>query len=87
MPNAGQKIIRKYQYGQAKPGLNLTQIQQFDLLVPSLKLQNKFADIVEKVGCTKDRLVSNLADLESLYGVLSQKAFQGELDLSRVPLD
>src|SRR5690606_16150552 len=27
-----------------------------------------------------------LADLEALYGALSQKAFNGELDLSRVPM-
>jgi hypothetical protein len=27
-----------------------------------------------------------LTDLEALYGALSQKAFKGELDLSRVPL-
>ena len=29
---------------------------------------------------------SSLADLEALYGALSQKAFKGELDLSRVAL-
>ena len=28
----------------------------------------------------------SLTDLENLYGALSQKAFKGELDLSRVPL-
>jgi type I restriction enzyme, S subunit len=34
----------------------------------------------------KSRYQQSLADLESLYGALSQKAFKGELDLSRVPL-
>jgi len=34
----------------------------------------------------KSRYQQSLTDLESLYGALSQKAFKGELDLSRVAL-
>jgi hypothetical protein len=30
--------------------------------------------------------IEKLTDLEALYGALSQQAFKGELDLSRVPL-
>ena len=42
--------------------------------------------IVEKVESLKSRYQQSLTDLESLYGALSQRAFKGELDLSRVPL-
>ena len=34
----------------------------------------------------KNRYQQNLTELENLYGALSQKAFKGELDLSRMPL-
>jgi type I restriction enzyme S subunit len=86
MPACGQRIIAKQQYGQAKPGLNLTQIQNFEIIDPDIDLQNQFAAIVEKVEGLKSRYRQSLTDLESLYGALSQKAFKGELELSRVPL-
>ncbi|MCM1981781.1 restriction endonuclease subunit S [Lyngbya confervoides] len=86
MPNCGQRIIEKQQYGQAKPGLNLTQIRNFEIIDPDISLQNSFATIVEKVEGIKSRYQQSLTDLENLYGALSQKAFKGELDLSRVPL-
>ena len=53
---------------------------------PPKDLQNQFAAIVEKVEGLKSRYQQSLTDLESLYGALSQKAFKGDLDLSRVPL-
>jgi type I restriction enzyme, S subunit len=54
--------------------------------LPPIDLQNQFAAIVEKVEGLKSRYQQSLADLERLYGALSQKAFKGELDLSRVLL-
>ena len=56
------------------------------LPIPPLTIQNEFAAIVEKVERIKAQLKQSLTDLEALYGTLSQKAFKGELDLSRVPL-
>ena len=86
MPACGQRIIAKQQYGQAKPGLNLTQIQNFQILDADLTIQNHFAHIVEKIESLKSRYQQSLTDLENLYGALSQQAFKGELNLSRVPL-
>jgi type I restriction enzyme S subunit len=54
--------------------------------IPKQSTQNNFAAIVEKVEGIKSRYQQSLTDLENLYSVLSQKAFKGELDLSRVPL-
>jgi len=84
MPSCGQRIINKQQYGQAKPGLNLTQINNFEILEPKLDLQNQFSAIVEKVEGIKSHYQQSLTELEKLYGALSQKAFKGELDLARV---
>lgn len=54
--------------------------------LPSIPLQNQFATIFEKVEGLKSRYQQSLTDLGNLYGALSQKAFKGELDLSRVVL-
>lgn len=86
MPNCGQLIIERQQYGQAKPGLNLTQIKNFAIIDADITLQKQFASIFEKVGSIKSRYQQSLTDLENLYGALSQKAFKGELDLARVQL-
>jgi len=53
---------------------------------PPVEIQNKFASIAEKVESLKALYQHNLNELENLYNVLSQKAFKGELDLSRIPL-
>ncbi|MCV5926262.1 type I restriction endonuclease, partial [Escherichia coli] len=62
------------------------ELRAIPILKPPLKLQNKFATIVEKAHAIKFRYQQSLADLETLYDVVSQKAFKGELDLSRVPI-
>lgn len=66
--------------------INAKELQAIPILKPPIELQNQFAVIVEKVESIKARYQHSLTDLENLYGALSQKAFKGELDLSRVPL-
>lgn len=61
-------------------------MQKLFIPKPPIPLQNQFAAIVEKVEGLKSRYQQSLTDLEILYGALSQKAFKGELDLSRVAL-
>jgi len=53
---------------------------------PPTELQDRFGEVAAKVESTKSLYQQNLSDLESLYGALSQQAFKGKLDLSRVPL-
>ena len=72
--------------GAIMNGLNLGIIKETKLKRPPVTLQNQFAAIVEKVESITSRYQQSLAELEMLYGALSQKAFKGELDLSRVPL-
>ena len=56
------------------------------MIKPPLHLQNQFAAIVEKVESIKAKQTQSLAELQNLYASLSQRAFTGELDLSRVPV-
>ena len=66
--------------------INSTQLKNFPAVIPPIDLQNQFAAIVEEVEGIKSRYQQSLTDLEALYGALSQQAFKGELDLSRVAL-
>ncbi|MFH2059829.1 MAG: restriction endonuclease subunit S [Pseudomonadota bacterium] len=68
------------------PNISKTKLKTAKIVLPPLNIQNQFAAIVEKVESTKEKYQNSLNDLETLYGALSQKAFKGELDLSRVPL-
>lgn len=81
--------IRKLASGGHDSMLNIS-MKKFSTLsipTPPITLQNQFAAIVEKVEHLKTCYQQNLTELENLYAALSQKAFKGELDLSRIPLN
>ena len=48
--------------------------------------QRLFESIVATVDGLKCEYEKSLADLERMYAVVSQQAFSGELDLSRIPV-
>lgn len=79
-----RKSIQSLAAGAAgsMPNISKTNLKQVLLPRPPLPLQNQFAVIVEKVESLKFRYLQSLAELEKLYGALSQKAFKGELDLT-----
>jgi type I restriction enzyme S subunit len=68
------------------PNISKANLKTVLLPIPPWPLQNQFATIVEKVEDIKSHYQQSLTDLEALYGALSQQAFKGELDLSRVLL-
>lgn len=78
------KLISTAGHGTRK--FDSVAMQRLFIPKPPKQLQNKFAGFAEKVESIKFRYQQSLTDLENLYGALSQKAFKGELDLSRVPL-
>ncbi len=77
----------KVSSGSAQKNLLLSQMRKIPILLPPLSLQNKFAEIVEKVENLKAVYNQSLSELENLYGSLSQRAFKGELDLSRMEIE
>jgi type I restriction enzyme S subunit len=72
--------------GVTMKNLNSKILSQLKVLKPPLELQTEFVTIVEKVEALKEKYQNSLNDLETLYGALSQKAFKGELDLSRIAI-
>ncbi|OUD34877.1 restriction endonuclease subunit S [Flavobacterium sp. FPG59] len=59
--------------------INAQELQEIKITIPPIELQNQFAAIVEKVEELKKEYEASLRELENMYGVLSQKAFKGEL--------
>lgn len=84
------KLSRAYIQSHATKGMKkiLTKgdFERITMIKPPFEIQNQFAVIVEKVEGIRSRYQQSLNDLEALYGALSQQAFKGELDLSRVPM-
>ena len=58
---------------------SMADFKKFQFIYPPLELQTKFGHIVEKTESLKTQHKNSLAELENLYGSLSQKAFKGEL--------
>jgi len=66
--------------------INANELQKIQILIPPIKLQSQFAQIVKKTESLKTKYQSSLQALENLYGSFSQRAFRGELDLSKIPI-
>lgn len=64
--------------------MNTGVLDSLEFPYPPIGLQDQFAAVVEKVEAIKSCYQLSLTELEALYGALSQQAFKGELDLSRV---
>ncbi|MGY9339244.1 restriction endonuclease subunit S [Citrobacter braakii] len=84
------KLSQSYIQSHATKGMKkiLTKgdFEKITMIKPPVETQNEFAAIAEKIEVLKSHYQQSLADLESLYGVLSQQAFKGNLDLSRVSM-
>lgn len=63
--SAGQKRIPK------------SFLEDFEITLPPIALQNRFADYVTSIEAQKESLRSSLAELETLFDALMQAAFSG----------
>ncbi len=79
-----KRQVDKAVRGVAQKTLNLFELKKILIPIPPMELQNQFAQIVEEIEEMKTDYQKSLKELENLFGVLSQKAFKGELDLSKM---
>jgi len=63
--------------------INAQELQGIKILILPIELQTQFAQVVEKTETLKSQYQQSLQELENLYGSLSQKAFRGELSISK----
>lgn len=62
--------------------MNTGVLDSLEFPYPPKELQNKFGEIADRIEGIKSRYKQSHSDLESLFGALSQQAFNGELNLS-----
>jgi type I restriction enzyme, S subunit len=79
--------IRSHATKGMKKILTKGDFEKIKMIRPPRPLQNQFGVIVEKVEAIKEKYKQSLTELENLYNSLSQRAFKGELDLSRVEIE
>jgi type I restriction enzyme S subunit len=77
-----KRFMRKAGQTSIQFNVNSKQISDIDIPVPPIELQNKFAEIAGRIEALKTQYKQSLTELENLYGVLSQKAFKGELKIN-----
>lgn len=81
-----QRFLSSMIKGVAQSGLNLSDIRRISVILPPDGLQRSYEQVATKIKSTIQTYKKSLGDLDVLYGALSQQAFKGELDLSRVPM-
>ncbi len=74
-----QKQWKKHSHGIVMSGLNTGIIKEAEIFEPPLPLQQKFAQIVEKVEKLKEKQKQSKEEINNLFNSLMQKAFKGEL--------
>ena len=65
--------------GGGQPNISQQIIRDLKVLLPSLDLQQKFADIVQKVEKLKEKQRESEKELDNLFNSLMQRAFKGKL--------
>ena len=80
---SGRKRLTELAYGGGKPGLNLSNIRQLALTLPSLEEQTEIVRRVEQLFAFADQFEARLTDARAHVDALTQsilaKAFRGEL--------
>jgi type I restriction enzyme S subunit len=82
-----RRLIHSKATGMKVRHTSPSKLEEIQISLPPIDIQNQFAGIVEKIESIRARYTQSLEELENLYGSLSQRAFKGELDLSKVPLE
>jgi type I restriction enzyme S subunit len=71
--------MRQLSKGTNTKYLTMTILNDFDFIVPSIELQQRYTTNVQTINSQKSRLTESLAELETMYKSLTQRAFAGEL--------
>lgn len=78
------KYIKSLLFNMAKnivgmANINAEEFKSIKVYIPPIELQNQFAEMVENIEKQKELLNKSLAELETNFNSLMQRAFRGEL--------
>ena len=74
-----QSLILSRNSGATRQAFNFEQVRAFQINLPSVVEQQKFAALVENVESLRAKQRESEKELEELFNSLMQRAFRGEL--------
>lgn len=77
--NVFTEHLKTHQSGSSQPQLPIGSLKKIKIIVPPIKVQNKFEDKVKLIDASISSVKESLKQLNSLYDTLLHKAFNGEL--------
>lgn len=77
--NAVTTRFRKMAPDGTQPNLNTDLMKNFEMILPPVVLQQKFADGLERIEKLKHNQLNALKDVDELFASLQHRAFRGEL--------
>ncbi|MBP1682537.1 MAG: restriction endonuclease subunit [Ignavibacteriaceae bacterium] len=84
--NFGEVNIQSRTQGATTKSITKSAVRSLPILYPPMELQIEFSELVDKVEAVINKFNESLKELENLYGSISQRAFNGDLDLSKVDI-
>ena len=79
-PNSKAKLLGvSSQGGATREAITKDQLENFEIILPSIALQNQFAEKITLIEYQKELAKQELKESEDLFNCLLQKAFKGEL--------
>jgi type I restriction enzyme S subunit len=79
LPVVNAAVVAQSERTAGQSGVNLKFLNNYLAYLPPLDLQQHFATIVESIEQQKARLRDHLAELDTLFASLQQRAFNGNL--------
>jgi type I restriction enzyme S subunit len=79
LDSGGQLEIKRFQYGQTKPGLALNQIGKLRIQAPSLERQRVFTSLADRYEKLRAQQSESLREAEHLFQTLLHQAFTNGL--------
>ncbi|MDD2600135.1 MAG: restriction endonuclease subunit S [Kiritimatiellae bacterium] len=73
------KLLGIGESGATRQAITKAQVLALEIIFPPLALQQRFAEIVQSIEKQKALQRAHLAELDTLFGALQQRAFNGEL--------
>jgi type I restriction enzyme S subunit len=75
-PFVKNQILNSAKDAVNQSSINQNDVKSFDILLPKIDLQNKFADIVENVEQTKQKMRASLDEMDNHFNALMQRYFE-----------
>ena len=73
------RMLQAIGRGAAVPQLTASQLSNLKIPLPSIELQNQFAERIQSIEAQKQLALASLEKSEALFNSLLQRAFKGEL--------